>query len=309
MEPTRENLAPLLRDVDVRGRDVQITLQCPESRVMVQARHHVQPGSELAHHVKRSMGHSLRAAVASLIRSLFGHGWVGRALGDAAGALVHSTGHGPQRLSRKQVDAAVIEAFRSVQGRFWWDDERGVWTAAQAARDRMNTLERLLLERPIEHAYDQDVLARLLVHLSRCDERVSPEEQTWLTEVLGTTSIAVLAERPALSRAELQRTTRSCRPTLLTMAWVAALVDEQLVGLEPKVLSRVAQGLELGPRDVDRARSAAQEHVLDLAMERMHTWGGHDAYARDQLLELATRLGMSQSDALRAEADYRRRHS
>ena len=45
------------------------------------------------------------------------------------------------------------------------------------------------------------------------------------------------------------------------------------------------------------------------ALERMHTWGGHDSYARGQLYALAERLGMSRREAEEAEAAFQRRNA
>jgi len=47
--------------------------------------------------------------------------------------------------------------------------------------------------------------------------------------------------------------------------------------------------------------------AAEAAMERMFTWGGHDARARQQLMELAQNLGMTQQEAQVAEARYQRR--
>jgi hypothetical protein len=93
----------------------------------------------------------------------------------------------------------------------------------------------------------------------------------------------------------------------LLLAHALALVDENLDPVELQALSRFGQGLELSPRDQEEIGQVARTWVLDQALDRMATWGGHDAHAREQLYALAGRLGMSQPQAEQAEARFLRR--
>ena len=91
------------------------------------------------------------------------------------------------------------------------------------------------------------------------------------------------------------------------VAWTLSLADEDFADTEGAKLKGFAQGLRLNTSQVKAARSAAQGYILDQVLERMFTWGGHDATARQQLMALANRLGMTAQEAQVAEARYQRR--
>ena len=120
-------------------------------------------------------------------------------------------------------------------------------------------------------------------------------------------SVHDLAQRPPLTAAELNETTLAVRQNMLMLTWTLALADESFAAPEQQTLERFAQGLRLGSNQIQAARQAAQGYILDQALERMFTWGGHDAHARNELLALAQRLGMSADEAHTAEARYQRR--
>ena len=59
----------------------------------------------------------------------------------------------------------------------------------------------------------------------------------------------------------------------------------------------------------EQAKSMAQAHVLDQALERMIGWGGHDDHARQELLLLGEKIGLSREKVELAEAKYLKRNA
>ena len=178
--------------------------------------------------------------------------------------------------------------------------------------EAMSDFEQLLAAAPIAHPYDRQVMARMLVEIARGDGRLSSEESTWLTEVITPDlgDVHALAARPPLTPAELSSTSQGAvRKSLLVLAWAMALVDEEMADAERALLAHYARGLGLPNAGVETCRKAAQTYILDQAMERMFTWGGHDEYARAQLYGLAERIGMPVHEAQQAEARHLRRKS
>ncbi len=317
-EPTYANVAPLIQSLDVRGRTVQVRFVCPVSGTAVDARTNVQRdnsiGAQVTSQLKRNMMWSVQSAVASAIRSTLGYNMVGRVASDAARAAMSGVQQhaNSQTLSSKEQEQGIVDAFRSVQSRFMWDNQRNTWISASAAQDAMSDFERMLASAPIVHPYDRQVMARMLVEIARGDGRLSSEEGAWLTEVITPDLGAVhdLASRPPLTGPELSNASAGpVRESLLVLAWAMALVDEEMADAEKRLLEHFAAGLRIAPARVTACRQAAQTYVLDQAMERMFAWGGHDEYARAQLYGLAERIGMPVAEAQEAEAKHLRRRS
>ena len=316
--PTYNNVQPLVQSIDVRGRMIQVRFACPVSGQTVDARYNVprdnSMGSRVSQQMKRNLMWSLQSAVASAIRSTMGHNIAGRMASDVARSAM--TGVQQQvnsnTLSAREQSAALVEAFRSVQSQFVWDAQRATWISHSAMGEAMSDFEQLLAAAPIAHPYDRQVMARMLVEIARGDGRLSSEESTWLTEVITPDlgDVHTLAARPPLTPAELSSASQGAvRKSLLVLAWAMALVDEEMADAERALLAHYARGLALPNADVETCRKASQTYILDQAMERMFTWGGHDEYARAQLYGLAERIGMPVHEAQQAEARHLRRKS
>lgn len=317
-QPTHDNIAPLVANLQESGRAVRVTFRCPVSGQTVQSAHSVPrnntASSQMMKTAKRSMMYGLQSAVNQTIRNVFGYNnMVGRVASDVTRQAMYSaanTAGNQNTLSAREKRDAVVEAFKKVSRQFIWDSNRGHWISAKAAQDLMSPFEQQLANHPVTHNYDRVTLARMLVEIARADGRLSNDESSWLNEFIGPDlgSVADFTNRPPLSAPELNEVSRGdTRMTLLMVAWAMAIVDESFDNAEMETLKRFAQGMRLPNPQIQAARDAAQGYILDQALERMFTWGGHDAHARNELFALAARLGMSQQEAQVAEARYQRR--
>ena len=70
---------------------------------------------------------------------------------------------------------------------------------------------------------------------------------------------------------------------------------------------RFATQMRLSSIQVKEARNAAKGYIIDQVLEAMFSFGGHDDYGRQELFKVAKNIGMSQQDALKAEAEFQRR--
>lgn len=316
--PTLDSIRPLIQDLQVSGRSVRVRFVCPRSGQSVSASHTLQAAgptalSRVSNTVGRSLLWSLRSAVAQVIRRSLGYGIAGRVASDLAySAMNQATRTSSQRsttLSGRERDEATLQAFVSVQDQFVWDGASGGWVHGSAAKELLGGFQAQLSSHAVVHPYDREVLGRMLVELARADGRVSQEEAGWLTELLaGQGAVEDVARRPPLTTAELRAMSPGgVRTTALMLAWAMALVDEDLAQGEQQALQRFGQGLDLRPADQARARSLACTWMMDQALDRMRTWGGHDQHARQELYALAGRLGLSQQEAEEAEARFLRR--
>ena len=316
-EITQDNVQPLIADVQASGRRVSVQFRCPASGRVVPAQHTMgaKAPNRMAQTAQRSVMYEVRRAVGPMLRGIFGNNMMGRMAGQMADSAMRNatmgvTGTGRQTLSNAEQQEAVLEAFRSVAGQFVWDGQNGRWIAAAAARDLMSPFELEIADGPIESNYDKQVLARMLVEIAAADGTLVESERAFMTEFLtpDVGSVETLMERPPLTRAELGSATRGAvRGTLLMLGWVMALSDEDFDPAEANKLEHFATGLGLVESQALAMREAGQGFLMDQALERMFTWGGHDAHAREQMYALAAKLGMSRDAAEEAEARYQRR--
>jgi hypothetical protein len=316
--PTWDNVAPLVAEARASGRTVQVTFRCPRSGLEVPARASASATADFAGKagkvVKRSLLWSLRGAVASLVRGIFGYGILGRLAGDLAYSAVAEVTRdsGSHDLSESERRTAILAAFATVRARFVWDRERSAWVSAEAAQESLGAFQQLLAAHPVTHNYDKKILGRMLVEITHADARVDDDEIALLTELLGAegASVADARKRALLSDAELRAVSAGpVRRSLLASAWVVALVDEHFDPREADTLRRWASALSLTARDLAEVQEAAQSYILEEALDRLTEWGGHDAQARQQLLQLAQRIGMTEQEALEAEARHQRRRA
>jgi tellurite resistance protein len=316
MKPTDyAAIQPLIVDRQIHHRRVTFTFRCPISDQEIQASATPPQPTELkevaARVTRRSLVRAVRNALLSTLHRVLGHGFLGRLVAELARSVVGELerNRGPEALSNAELERAAVVAFQTVSARFAWDDRGGRWVALDAARELLSELEHRLASDPVNHPYDLSVLARMMVEVARADGAVSGEEASWLTDYIAASegSIEGTAARPPLTGAELLETSPEVRENLLMLAWAVALADEQLEAPERHRLESFAQLLRLPPDAAEGAAAAARAYVLEQALERMVTWGGHDAHARDQLMAMAENIGVSREEAERAEARALRR--
>ena len=153
-QPTQENIAPIIADLQSSGRSVRVVFRCPVSGDQVNASHSVTgrpaASSQMMNSAKRSMMYSLQSAVSTAIRDVFGYNMVGRVASDVARSAVRSATQNTSSnsLSASEQRAAALEAFKKVSSRFVWDSNRGHWISAKAAQELLSPFERQLGEHP-----------------------------------------------------------------------------------------------------------------------------------------------------------------
>ena len=312
---TYATISPLIFDVQTQGRRIKVVFQCPVSKEQVAASHHQRKANDMTSRVKRSAQQSLmysaQRAISSLMRGLFGSNMLGRTMSSVAYQTMSSTTrHHRNNLSQSEIDSGVVEAFHTVSSRFVWDKTRNQWLSANAMKEFLSPFQRQFNSAPITHSYDQKILSRMLVEVAMADGILAQEESDFLMEFLDPTlgSVQELSTRPRLTQQELDAVSKGgVRNTMFMLSWTLALADEDFAPQEKEVLMRFASQLKLQSKTVKEMRNAARGYVIDQALEAMFSWVGHDQYSRQQLFTLADKLGMSQQEALEAEAQFQRR--
>lgn len=308
-------ITPLIVDLNVQGRSVNVVFQCPLSGEKKSARQHVSQkrtmGSQIQKSVQRNTMYAVQNMLSQVIRSVFGYNMIGRVASDVTRQTVYSANNAVRNsLSKSEKEQAVINAFQSVSRQFTWDKANQRWISAKVAKDSLSPFEQQQQQFPVSHPYDLQILSRMLVEIANSDGRISREEGEWLMNMLDPNhgSIDTILSRPRLTPAELQQTSKGAvRETMLMLVWALALCDEEFAVQEKQLLQNFASSLGLSASQTRAIQKRAQMYILDNAMETMFSWGGHDNFARQNVLGLAQRIGLSQNDALEAEAQFQRR--
>ena len=127
---TYDAIAPLITDLDVRGRSVSVKFRCPVTNDVVQGRHSLPANKDLSSQVsttvKRSLSYNLQYTITSMLRSVLGSGPMGRAASSAAYTALNSMArsHSNQGLSNAEQQTAIVAAFQSVSSNFVFDHVR-----------------------------------------------------------------------------------------------------------------------------------------------------------------------------------------
>ena len=313
--PTYESLSSIIADVKNNGRSVQVRFVCPVSQKQVQARYTMPTnnsmGARAQQTAQRSFMYAAQNAVSQVLRNVFGYNLFGRVASDVARQTMHTAASNSSRsLSAAEQKEAVVQAFLTVSSQFAWDGKRSSWISASALKDALSPFDLQLQEHPITHQYDRMILARMLVQMAMADGVMAPEESQFLEDFIDPNlgSVQSLSARPPLSSAEFsQVSSGGVRESMLMLTWTLSIADEDFDPKEAQLLQKFAQQLNLNQNSIQKARTNAQDFILSQAMETMFAWGGQDQYARQKLLELAGKIGVSQQEALMAEARFQRR--
>lgn len=308
-------IRPLVAHARPTGRHLVVTFRCPRSGKQVQARWSAPASSGLAQQVssraKQTAWTEARRQVNSLLRSVLGSGAMGRLATDVANTAMSAatvSSGGPATLTAAEQETGLVEAFRTVDAQFAWDGR--AWLHRSVATARASELDQRLEAQPLSR-FDRLLTARMLVQVATAHRGLSDEERSYLAEAIDPDlgSLQALTARPPLTRAELaEATPGEARVSMLGLAWTLALIDEHGAPEELALLEDLGAGLGLSPDDRRRARDTARAWILDQALERALAFG-HDQHARDEVIALGERLGLTREQVELAEARFQKRRA
>jgi hypothetical protein len=317
-------IRPLVQHCRPSGRHLVVTFRCPDSGQQVNATWTAPQGSGVAHQVamraRQTAWSEAQRQVYTLLRSALGTGALGRIATDAATAAMGAAGGtaGPPSLSAAEQDFGLVEAFRegappkafrSVAAAFAWSGSRWVHHSVAAAQG--SALDRQVQAHPLTR-YDRLLVARMLAQVAAAHGGIADSERAHLADAIDPDlgSLEALLARPPLTSAALaEASAGEVRATMLSLAWSLALIDERGAAEEIALLEQFGAALGLTTVEAQQARDAARTWIVDQALERAFAWGGHDRHARDEVVALGSRLGMSREEVELAEARFEKRRA
>lgn len=315
---TLETVRPLLADSRQQQDYMYFTFACPVSGERIEASAsmyaHRSVGDRVKESAQSSMMWQARSALSRAVYSAFGYNFLGHVAGDLAYQAMNSAqDRANVNYSQAARDAALLEAFRSVSTSFRWDEEQQRYVSAQVADQRyIPPFDRQLQDGRILLPYDQHMASRILVDVAAADGQLTGEEQNFLRNMLPPTvpSVEQLRAQGPVNQAEVEQISHgSQRETVVMLAWAAAAIDRRVDGREAARIDAIAGWLEIYPDRALELRGWAFQYVLDQLLPTVYWGGQRNPAAYQEYIQTAQRLQMSQLDAERADAAWRKRHN
>ena len=316
MEPTYDNIAPLIAASQDEAGYVLVTFRCPATGYEVRSEGswaddgHVEKQAKAA---KRSLFSTLRNQVATQVRQAAGTGTGQRIGGDALGNLVQNVGHdsgGTVKRSDKDRERATEVAFGKVADRFRWDEgDGGRWVSAGAAEVETSPFTDHLAAHPLTEEYDRDLLARLLAALVAADGTIGDDERASFAALAPDADLDALAARRAPSGVDFEESRQGpTRETILLLGWAVALSDESLDEGEAALLATAASGLGVAEARAAELTEVAQRHLVAQAIATLDAGGADVDAIRDQVEALGEKIGLGADEAARVVIRWSKRN-
>jgi uncharacterized membrane protein YebE (DUF533 family) len=205
---------------------------------------------------------------------------------------------------REDVQAAIVAAFESIRTSFRWDEEERRWFESST---EASSFQARLRDMPVNDPYDQSVLVRTLIELSKSDGMVSTEELLFISDFIhpGIGSLEAMIQMDSLSPEELKRTSPRARPSIVMLAWACALSDEHLDAAETARIEELATAFGISATESDQLRIDAQQFLLRQALSCAYVDGERDEEAYAEVTFAAERMGVDAEAARELDELFR----
>ena len=280
-------IEPLIESKKFLAGAVAVTFRCPDSTRSVRAQA-----------VLGKVSPSRLSVWTRIHRSMIA------ALADAMQPEIDSSTGEKVDFRREDVQAAIIAAFESIQASFRWDESERRWFESST---EASSFQQRLREMPVTEAYDQSVLIRTLIELSKSDGMVSTEELLFISEFINPSvgSLEQFIQMEPLTSAELKGTSVAARPSIVMLAWACALCDEHLDPAEHARIEEIAAEFGLSATESEQLCGDAQQFLLRQALASAYVDGERDEEAYAEVSFAAERLGVDAEEAADLDRIFR----
>ena len=181
-----------------------------------------------------------------------------------------------EALELEELERLSLQAFEQVSGALTKVDGR--WVALAGFEHPSEFFERQLSSAPITEPFDQEVMIRVLLEVSRSDSEWRKEEKLFLEEIVGDlASVSRLHKAPNLTIAELAEVSSvGVKQSILMLAWAMAYADGTLDVQEMTRLTHICRGFMLPEQRVRELQLAAKLSLLDRYLEAQRRVVGAD---------------------------------
>ncbi len=328
MDYSYESIEPLLVSSEIEGTTVYCTFQIPGSNQTVQSEARVKRSrsvqSQLQRKVTRQGTNMLRRQASRLIRTAIGGGMMGR-MGSTTVRTLMSQDNLGVKFTGEEKREAVLEAFRKVADQFHFDQHTNSWSSAPAAssvstpsgkvsikrRGRrqqeeqeaaLSPVEEQIQKSPLQSHFEKEILARMLIEIAHADASMSAEEREFLQSMIGSDlgTIDELAAKDPISQIECSELSPGAKETIYMLTWVMSLVDFDMDPSEREVLLEYADMFGFSDQQTQEITLKAKQYMLESAID-VDT-------SREELFELADKIGLDHTSAERCLIELKKRH-
>ncbi|MEO1450379.1 MAG: hypothetical protein AAFV07_12680 [Bacteroidota bacterium] len=312
MHISYDMIAPLLVHAEQEGSQMFVEFEVPGTGEVIASRASLRRSntvkSQITRTVTRNLSNQLRRSASRALRSALGSGFLGRTASSVLNTTTRQASRNftqSQGYSQEDKEAAILAAFEKVSQHFDFDQQTGSWAAPQQAPPpaQLSEFEQLLQKQPITDRYDQEVLARVLIEVAEADGSIGDDERdflnSFLPENLG--GIHAFMGGDPLSGIEAEEANDKVKPAIFAIAVALSLTDFEVNPAERTLLDNFGTMLGLSPAAQADLNRIAQFYILEHAID-VDT-------PREELAEMAGKLGLSPDDALRCQIQMKKRQS
>lgn len=297
---TYAQIEPLIYSAEPEGSTMYCEFALPDSADIFSAKATIRRNSSatsaVTNTVKRSLVNEARRAASRLLSGVFGGGFLGRTarstFNSAASSTARDMTSGP---SKSDKEAAIVEAFNQVAKHFSFNN--GTWALAgsKPAAPEATPFEAQLKNHPVASTFEKNVLARLLAHVAYADGALTDEEADFFNSSIPAEigTVSQLAAAEDVSKVEASEIAVGTRETIFMLAWVISLIDMDPAESEMQMLANYAEKFSFGSSQAETIANMAKIHVLGMYIDK--------DTPREELFELADKLGVNRDDAERAK--------
>lgn len=311
MEITYNLIKPLIVDVEVQGQRVFVEFQQPDTGNFIEAQASVRRGnsvgSAVSRSVKRTAIQQARSSITRMVGSLFGGGFLGRTARAATSTATSEYARGQSQQANapteRDIEEAVVAAFKTVRNQFHWDEKAGAWgkpKAPAAAREK-TPFEAQIERHPIADRHDRKVFARILADLASADGVIQDEEVTFFQSLVPTDAGSIhdiIASEP-VSKVDCEMVKDGVRDTIYMFSWAIVMVDYEIHPKEVDMMGKYGDMLGIASSRKTELEHTAKVHMLEQAL--------NPEISREELFELADSLNLNHDEAERAKIAWIRR--
>ncbi|QDG50896.1 hypothetical protein FIV42_09170 [Persicimonas caeni] len=322
-----ESIESLAKDMRVEDGLVHVTFQSKgsneEVRTVVPVFPQNRPKAGTETSVEEPFVFSVVRSANGLVRNLLGYTAsvsaattaIDSALDEEEGEAPKNDGGAPtvtsvDELSAEQREDVLYRAFERIMFHFAWDPANEEWVIVHEARGLGSELQRQLKLAPLESPEDRELVTRMMLDVATADDELSEAEEEVLLDFIDRDQIqnARPGERGRVSQNDLRRaSTGQSRETLYMLACAIALADHKFDPEESDRLEFYAKGLGLEEHRAEELMEAAQMFFIEQYMvSRFAETGELDEDAREEVIELAKKIGYDPDSAEFAFERYRR---
>lgn len=311
-EITYDLIEPLVLSAEVDGRQVHCQFALPGSDEVFESSSTVQKersmGSNVKRAVTRNLANEVRRTASRLLRSVFGGGFLGRTASQTVSQASREGTRGLQNsVSKSEKQAAVVAAFRKVSNKFSYDAGNGGWRKPSAALAEAAPITEVapftkqLQDSPVRTGFERDILARMLARIAYADGELASEELEFFKDSIPSSmgTIEELNAKDDISSIEAEEVDSGVRETIYMLAWSISAIDMDVDDSEVALLHKYRDTFGIAADRASELEKLGKVNVLEGYLS--------EDISRDELFQMAGKIGLNNNDAERAKISWMKR--